>query len=154
MFSCLCFQEKSGERKSCLSFLTSAPLYCTALIAGDSRLPIFAAQIESLHAQIADLRAKFAAADDALRQATSAWEIEKKELCDEMDERSRAHKSVVAEKQAQQSSYDEAAAAAAHERARLAAQACGRMQSNNSPPKTCHYFTNCNFSKPTTNVLG
>jgi hypothetical protein len=91
------------------------------------------------------LRAKLAAADDALRQSTSAWETEKKELCEEMDERSRQHKSVVAEKQAQQSSYDEAAAAAAHERARLAAQARVRMQSTIAT-KICICFPNCQFS--------
>jgi hypothetical protein len=73
-------------------------------------------------ARLADLQAKLAAAEDALQKATAAWETEKKELYDEMDERLRAHKSVVAEKQAQQSSYDEAAAAAASERARIAAE--------------------------------
>jgi hypothetical protein len=55
---------------------------------------------------------------------TAAWETERKELYEEMDERARQHKSVVAEKQAQQSSYDEAAAAAAEHKARAVAEVC------------------------------
>jgi hypothetical protein len=51
------------------------------------------AQIESLRAQVADVRAKLLAAEEALRQATAAWAAEKQELHAEMDERARQHKS-------------------------------------------------------------